>query len=204
MCEDEPRTVTHNGVAVPTVEPEEERDYWPQMEAATSAALRRRVRRGDDVVVVGGGQGVTTVVVARMIHYEGTVTTYEANAEMLETLERTVRVNRVDDLVTLEHAVVGSVSERAVEAFGPGDGDRLDPADLPPCDVVEIDCEGAELEVLRGMECRPRVIVVETHEPIGIPPEDAAEPLEEMEYEIANAEPAGMHGELDVLTAVRE
>lgn len=204
MSEDAPRTVAYNGVAVPTVEPEEERDYWPQMEAATSAALRRRVRRGDDVVVVGGGRGVTTVVAARMTHFEGTVTTFEANSEMLETLERTARVNRVEELVTLEHAVVGSVSEQAEETFGPGDGDRLDPADLPPCDVMEIDCEGTELEVLRGMACRPRVVVVETHEPLGVPAEDVAALLEEMGYEIANVESAGMHGELDVLTAVRE
>ena len=97
----DPRTQVWNGVAVPTVPPEEGHDYVPEMEAATSDALRRRVRRGDDVVVVGGGKGITTVVAARMTHFEGSVATFEANAEMLTTLRRTVRVNRVADLVTL-------------------------------------------------------------------------------------------------------
>lgn len=200
----EPRTVVYNGVGIPTVTPEKERDYWPEFEDGTSGALRRRVRRGDDVVVVGGGKGITSVVAARMTHFEGTVTTYEANSDMLATLRRTVEVNRVADLVTLEHAAVGPVSDRSVEIFGPSDGDRLDPADLPPCDVLELDCEGSELDVLRGMECRPRVVVVETHEPLGVPSEDVSEVLEEKGYRIVNRVAAGMNDELEVLTAVRE
>lgn len=199
----EPRTVVYNGVGIPTVTPEEERDYRPEFEDGTSAALRRRVRRGDDVVVVGGGRGITTVVAARMTHFEGTVTTYEANSEMLATLRRTVEVNRVSNLVTLEHFAVGPVSDHAEEIFGPSDGDRLDPADLPSCDVLELDCEGSELDVLRGMECRPRVIVVETHEPLDVPSADVCEVLKEREYRIVNRVAAGMNDELEVLTAVQ-
>lgn len=202
-AESEPRTVVFNGVGIPTVTPEEERDYWPDFEEGTSAALRRQVRRGDDVVVVGGGRGITTVVGARMTHFEGTVTTYEASSEMLATLRRTVEVNRVGDLVTLEHAAVGSVSDHAEELFGPSDGDRLDPGALPSCDVLELDCEGSELDVLRGMECRPRVVVVETHEPLGVPAADVCEVLKENEYRIVNRATAGANDELEVLTAVQ-
>ena len=199
-----PRTVVYNGVGIPTVEPEKERDYRPEYENGTSEALRRRVCRGDDVVVVGGGRGITTVIAARMTHFEGTVVTYEANSDMLATLQRTVEINRVADLVTLEHAAVGPVSDRAVEIFGPSDGHRLAPADLQPCDVLEVDCEGSELDVLRGMECRPRVVVVETHEPLGVPSEDVSNVLETIGYRIVNRVPAGMNDELEVLTAVRE
>lgn len=202
--ESEPRTVVYNGVGIPTATPEEEQDYWPEFEDGTSTALRRRVRRGDSVVVVGGGRGITTVVAARMTHFEGAVITYEANSEMLETLQRTVEVNRVADLVTLEHAAVGPVTDRAEEMFGPSDGDRLDPADLPACDVLELDCEGSELEVLRGMECRPRAIVVETHEPLGVPSEDVCEVLDKMDYRIVNRAAAGMNDELEVLTAIQK
>lgn len=200
---DEPRTVIYNGVAAPTVPPVEERDYWPDFEAGTSGALRRHVRRGDDVVVVGGGRGITTVVAARMTHFEGTVTTFEANSEMLATLRQTVNVNRVADLVTLEHAAVGPISDRAEEMFGPNDGDRLPPTDLPACDVLELDCEGSELDVLGEMEIRPRVVVVETHEPLGVPSEDVREVLEERNYRIVDSVAAGMNGELEVLTAVQ-
>lgn len=203
-ADSEPRTVVYNGVGIPTVTPEQERDYRPEFEDGTSAALRRRVCRGDDVVVVGGGRGITTVVAARMTHFEGTVTAFEANSEMLATLRRTVNVNRVADLVTLEHAAVGPVSDRAEEMFGPNDGDRLAPADLPVCDVLELDCEGSELEVLGGMEIRPRVVVVETHEPLGVPAGDVREVLEERNYRIVDSVPAGMDDELEVLTAVHD
>ncbi|WP_440992254.1 FkbM family methyltransferase [Haloarchaeobius baliensis] len=199
----DPRTVVYNGVAVPTTAPEEGRDYRPGFEAGTSGELRREVRRGDDVVVVGGGRGITTVVAARLTRSDGSVTTFEANSEMLETLRRTVQVNQVADYVTLEHAAVGPVSEQAESMFGPGDGERLEPSALPACDVLELDCEGSELEVLSGMDCRPRVVVVETHEPLGVPPEDVTPVLEELGYEITNRTPAGMHDELTVLTAVR-
>lgn len=200
--EPEPRTQVWNGVAVPTVPPEEGRDYVPEMEAATSDALRRRVRRGDDVVVVGGGMGVTTVVAARMTHFEGRVTAFEANSEMLETLRRTVRVNRVADLVSLEHAAVGPVREGARDQWGPPDGDRRDPSAVPECDVLELDCEGAEREILQGLEARPHSIVVETHEPVGVPPEDVEQDLAALGYEVVNRQDAGLEGELDVLTAV--
>jgi len=35
--------------------------------------------------------------------------------------------------------------------------------DLPDCDVLVLDCEGAEIEILLEMEIRPRVVFVETH-----------------------------------------
>lgn len=201
--EHEPRTRTYNGVAVPTTDPEEGRDYFPEFEDGTSTALRRRVRRGDDVVVVGGGHGITTVVAARMTHFEGSVTTFEANSEMLETLERTVRVNRVEDLVTLKHAAIGPVGEGSKETFGPPDGDRRGPAEIPDCDVLELDCEGSELDILDGLEARPRAIVVETHEPIGVPSEEVAAALADLGYRVENRVPAGLNDELEVLTAVR-
>lgn len=202
-ADSQPRTVVYNGVGIPTVTPEQERDYRPEFEDGTSTALRHRVCRGDDVVVVGGGRGITTVVAARMTHYEGTVTTYEANSEMLATLRRTVEVNRVGSLVTLEHAAVGPVSDRSEEMFGPSDGDRLDPADLPSCDVLELDCEGSEVDILQQMSCRPRVVVAETHEPLGVPSADVREVLEANEYRIVNCVDAGMNDELEVLTAVQ-
>ncbi|MFC4552982.1 MULTISPECIES: FkbM family methyltransferase [Halorussus] len=185
-----PRTETYNGVAVPTTDPEEGRDYFPEFEDGTSGALRRRVGRGDDVVVVGGGRGITTVVAARTTGFEGSVTTFEANGEMLTTLERTVRVNRVADRVTLEHAAVGPVSEDSESVFGPPDGDRRDPGAIPDCDVLELDCEGSELAVLDGLEVRPRVVVVETHEPLGVPADEVAEVLADLGYRVANRVPA--------------
>ena len=193
-----------NGVAVPTVSPEDGRDFVPTMEAATGRALRRRVRRGDDVAIVGGGRGITTVIAARMTHFEGHVTTFEANAAMLATIRRAVRVNRVADLVTLEHAAVGPVTDHAAAEWGDPDGERRGPDAIPECDVLELDCEGAERGILQGLAVRPRAIVVEAHEPIGVPPEAVAGDLRELGYEVVDQQPAGVDGELDALTAVRD
>lgn len=137
------RTRIVNGVAVPGTDFDEARDCSPAHEDAVVSDLRRYVRRGDRVVVVGGGWGATTVVAARMTHFEGTVTTFEPSSRMLEILRRTVRVNRVEDVVTLEHAAVGPVSDSSERIFGSADGERVPPTGLPACDVLDVDCEGA-------------------------------------------------------------
>jgi hypothetical protein len=130
------RTRVLNGVTVPGTEFDEDEDCYPDHEGTVVAALRRHVRRGDSVAVVGGGWGTTTVVAARMTHFEGDVTTYEPSSKMLETIRRTISANRVEELVTLEHVTVGSVSESSERIFGQPDGGPA-PAELPGCDVLD-------------------------------------------------------------------
>jgi hypothetical protein len=188
---DEPDVRTHvlNGVAVPTTEPETDRDTYPDHEATVVSAFRRRVRRGDSVAVVGGGWGTTSVVAARMTHFEGDVTAYEPSGQMVETIRRAVEVNRVEDVVTVEHAAVGPVSASSERIFGPADGDHLAPEDLPECDVLDVDCEGAELQVLRGMDCDPRLLTVEAHPHLGCPREEVRAALDSLGYEILEETP---------------
>jgi hypothetical protein len=197
------RTRVLNGVAVPSVEPEAGRDYYPGHEMTSIPSLRRHVRRGDSVVVVGGGWGTTTVVAARMTHFEGEVTTFEASSEMLETIERTLAVNRVADLVTVEHAAIGSVPDSNEQYFGPADGASLPPTAVPECDVLELDCEGAELEILRALDVSPRTIVVEIHPHLGSPREDVVATLADQGYEIEDEGPVAPDGsdDMSVITA---
>lgn len=82
-----------NGVAVPSREPESERDYYPDHEHASVRSRRRYTQPGDSVVVVGGGWGATTVVAARMTTFEGDVTTFEPSSKMVEIIDRTTHVN---------------------------------------------------------------------------------------------------------------
>jgi len=35
--------------------------------------------------------------------------------------------------------------------------------ELKKCNVLEIDCEGAEVDILKELDIKPRVIIVETH-----------------------------------------
>lgn len=196
------RTRVLNGVAVPGTEFDDDRDAYPAHESAVVSALRRRVRRGDSVVVVGGGWGTTTVVAARMTHFEGDVTAYEPSSKMLETLRRTVAVNRVDEVVTLEHAAVGSVSASSERIFGSADGDAVAPEAIPECDVLDIDCEGAELEVLRGLRFRPRVVTVEAHPHLGGKPDEVEAELRRLGYAVVDEEP--IRPESDIVTYVAE
>lgn len=196
------RTRILNGVAVPGTELDERRDHYPDHEGAVVAALRRRVRRGDTVAVVGGGWGTTTVVAARMTHFEGDVTTYEPSARMRALLRRTVEVNRVDEVVTVEPAAVGPVSDSSERIFGSADGRTVAPSDLPECDVLELDCEGAELEVLRGIEFEPRLVAVEAHPHLDCPRGAVRDELDRRGYEIVREEPIGPESEITSFVAV--
>ena len=56
-----------------------------------------------------------------------------------------------------------------VFVYGRRRGGVVAPADLPPCDVLELDCEGSEVEILGALAVRPRVVLVETHGLYGAP-----------------------------------
>lgn len=183
------RTRVLNGVAVPGTEFDEERDNYPDHEGPVVAALRRHVRRGDRVVVIGGGWGVTAVVAARMTHFEGEVTVFEPSAKMHDVLRRTIDANRVADVVTVNHAAVGSVSDASERIFGPDQGETVPPSALLPCDVLDVDCEGAELEILRTLEHRPRLLTVEAHPHLGCSHDAVEAELARLGYEIAEKEP---------------
>ncbi|MFC4550988.1 MULTISPECIES: FkbM family methyltransferase [Halorussus] len=198
-----PRTRVLNGVAVPGTEFDEANDYHPDHENTVVAALRRRVRRGDRVVVVGGGWGTTTVVAARMTHFEGDVTTFEPSSKMLETIRRTIRANRVGDVVTVEHAAVGSVSDTSERIFGSADGEALPPEELPECDVLDLDCEGAELEILRGIRFRPRLVTVEVHPHLGCSHDEVESELTDLGYDVLEKEPIRPGDDIVNYVAVR-
>lgn len=127
-------------------------------EGALASVHREFTRADDAVVVVGGGFGITTAVAA------GTgadVTAFEPDPGRLAAVRRTLRLNGVDPAaVTLRRVAVGEA--RPVEAEGTS---VVQPAELPACDVLELDCEGAERAILRGLDPadRPRVVAVEIH-----------------------------------------
>ncbi len=132
----------------------------PEYESGLVGALRELVRPGDTVVVVGGGLGVTATVAAQSAGPSGRVECFEAAGECVDTVLRTADLNDVSDRMSVHHAVVA----RAIAVYGT-EPDRgiVEPTDLPECDLLELDCEGAELDILQGMTIRPRAVLVETH-----------------------------------------
>ncbi|WP_158855677.1 FkbM family methyltransferase [Halorhabdus sp. CUG00001] len=135
--------------------------YPEKYEHALVKALRKWPEEGDSVVVVGGGIGVTSVVAARKVGESGHVTTFEGAKEMAEMTRETAQLNGVDDRVSVEHAIVGSALELAGDAE---DATQVPPEELSECDVLEMDCEGAELDILEDIATSPRKIIVETHD----------------------------------------
>ena len=130
---------------------------------------REHTRPGEDVTVVGGGFGITTVAAAAA---GARVTVYEASAARLAALRETLRLNGVDpERVTPRRAVVGTLADAEAEAKGQPllSSPTVPPADLLPCDVLELDCEGAERTVLRGLadevtdSAMPRLVAAEVH-----------------------------------------
>lgn len=204
-------TVKFNGVTVRGVKFLDryvpwQRDDRPTYETGIVNALQTHVEEGDSVVVVGGGWGVSAVHAARQVCEEGEVRVFEGSREMVQCVRETAALNDVGARVDVTNAVVG----QDVDVWGEAAGDVVHPTDLPECDVLVMDCEGAETTILREMSIRPEVIVVETHGVYDAPTNEVSEILKNVGYTIKNealAEPdleaICREKDIKVLTATR-
>jgi hypothetical protein len=159
----------------------------PDYESALVAGLNRHVRAGDMVVIVGGGIGVTATVAARRAAPNGRVVCFEGGAEAFRRTGETVALNGMAARATIRHAIVGPAIDIPGEV---GNAGRVDPEDLPQCDLLELDCEGAEIEILSRMKIRPRTILVETHGVFGAPAASVAGLLQAKGYGVSDLGPA--------------
>lgn len=175
------RVGVYNGVAVRDRGFLDRTDEQPEYEGALVAALRQHLHRGEDVAVIGGGRGVSGVVAARAVGPDGSVVVFEGGAEQFDRTRETIELNRVDDWASVEHALVGPGDELYDDA---GDARAIDPDELPECDVLVMDCEGAEEAILETLAVRPRLIVVETHGFLGVPESTVEEKLAANGYEV--------------------
>lgn len=162
----ERRIGVYNGVAVRNVGLADVQDEQPLHEAQLFEAIRAHVPAGADVVLVGGGHGASAVCAARQVGPTGSVRAYEASAPSVATCRDTLRLNQVEDRASCDHAVVGKAHHVRDEV---GDAETLTGADLPPCDALVMDCEGAEVEILATLDEFPPLIIVETHAHFGAP-----------------------------------
>lgn len=153
----------------------------PDYEFALVAGLKEHVRAGDRVVVVGGGIGVTATIAALHVGSTGSVECFEGASEAVDRVRRTAAINGVSQRLTVHHAVVA----RSISVYGTVPSHAIVPADrLPACDVLELDCEGAELDILHNMVCRPRAILVETHGLYGASSELVTSAMEKIGYAV--------------------
>lgn len=194
-----PRKVAvYNGVPVRNVRLLDQTDEFPAYEGPLLRGIRDQVAPGDDVVIVGGGLGVSSVVAAHQCGTSGSVVAFEGGRERANRARETLELNRVGGIVTIRHGIVGS----DVDVQGTTGGAKTIPVtDLPDCDVLVLDCEGAELDILEK-PVDARAIVVETHGFLDAPESQVRELIEARGYEVVDrgveAEELGVY----VLTAV--
>jgi hypothetical protein len=162
----------------------------PTYEYALVCGLRSHVHAGDKVIVVGGGLGITAALAAQLVGPQGSVICYEGSLGNVANVLETARRNDVADRITVKHAVVGA----NLSVYGStGNCGTVRAEDLPPCDVLELDCEGAERQILQEMLIRPRIILVETHGIHGSSSAACASLLQKIGYQVTNlgvAEPS--------------
>lgn len=189
-----------NGVPVRYVKFLDATDTFPEYEASLVASIREWVDGREQAVIVGGGAGVSTVVTARYIDIDGSVTVYEASSEQANLVAETVVLNNVAPTVRVRQAVVGE--NRSVWGTS-SDSSVVAPEELPPCDVLVMDCEGAESVILKSMTVEPDMILVETHGHLESPTSTVRSLLAERGYDVVDEKTEIEELGVDVLTAVR-
>ena len=133
----------------------------PHCQGGEIKAHRKFTEIGDKVLVIGGGIGVSAINAAKIVGKSGKVIVYESNKTAVNHIKNNISLNGVSSNCEVIHGVVGEVTD---DKFTLGEDVKKIPIeDLPECDVIEMDCEGAEVEILKKLIVKPRVIIVEIH-----------------------------------------
>jgi hypothetical protein len=152
----------------------------PSYKSPNIESLRDYIEVGDEVCIIGAGLGVTTVAAANQSE-SGKVHSYEASAQRVADINRVCELNGVSNRCEIKHAIIGD----GIDIIGIAASEEvIHPTDLPECDVLELDCEGAEKTILEGLNKRPRTIIVETHPSKGAKTQTIEEILRDKKYEI--------------------
>jgi len=180
------KMVVYNGVHVQAAHLGDRYIPWhqtdrPTYESGIVKSIYKFVDSDDDITIVGGGWGVSSVTAAKVIGGKSHVKVFEADKNTACIIEETAKINNVKKRVEIIHAVVG----QAISLRGSGDAGKIIPAaDLAKCNVLILDCEGAELHILESMDIRPEVLIVETHGVYDAPTKKVELILENIGYNV--------------------
>lgn len=155
--------------------------HRPKYENAIVSGIQEHVRSGDNVAIVGGGWGVSAAVAANQAGSDGTIHVYEGSEVGVDRVNETARLNRVVERISVEHAIVGTEISLLSDSGG---APIMPAAEIDKCDVLVLDCEGAELTILGQIVERPSIIIVETHGFLGAPVSAVEKKLKHLGYGI--------------------
>jgi hypothetical protein len=146
--------------------------------------IKEYAKAGDHVLVIGGGNGISTVIAAEVVGDEGRVTVYEGAEEYVNIIKQTLKENGSTG-VSVHHAIVGEAKFLYSES---GNASIVEPSELPKADVVQMNCEGAESDILPNLSIRPNILHVQVHECYGSDLMAIKSRLEDMNYVILHEE----------------
>lgn len=176
---------------------------WENYEPELIETLQSHVQEGDSVVIVGAGRGATTVVAAKATGSSGHVVSYEADPQRVPICRSTVKVNNVSDRVNVKGEVVGEAVHVA-DMETVNQQSTIGVEELPDCDVLELDCEGAELAILSELQIEPETLIVETHGCYGAPESEVRSLLSKLGYQVITRNPQDEGRDIIILTANRQ
>jgi len=175
------RVASFNGIRARRASVLESRDEFPDEERHSISQIDKYVDEGDRVVVIGGGWGLCAVAIARGVGENGRVTVFEGSEKFAERCRDTLRLNSMENRVEIRHA---TVCETGKLWGNSGSAEVVDAESLPDCDLLQIDCDGAELEILKRMSIRPRTAIVEIHGMFDVSEDDVDSVMISYGYEI--------------------
>ncbi len=177
------------------------------------------LKPGMVVVDVGANIGYLTIIAARLVGPEGKVYTVEPDKSNLKFIKKNIQNNGFDNIEVLPCAAGATSGTREFHLYGEGNLDsfyarpdlpaletvtvdtvRLDDVVKCKVDFVKIDVEGAEIEVLLGMDdilaSNPDIRLIVEFNPsclqsAGYPPEELPRFLMERGFALSTIDKAG-------------
>jgi hypothetical protein len=131
--------------------------YIPNFKQPTFNVIENSYQPGDDVIIVGGGYGASAIKSASKVCPEGNIICYEGDEKRADCIRETIRHNDLTDNIQVRSAIVGTAYD------GTQSSNIISSYNLPTCDILELDCEGSELNILQNIDTNPRLILVELH-----------------------------------------
>jgi hypothetical protein len=125
------------------------------------------------VVIIGGGNGISATTAANQVGIDGTVSIYDGMTGEehprfgISHIQKSLELNGVDSRCETHHGLVGTKDD-TVEMYSEHmayDVPLIHPEELPECDILEFDCNGMELTILKHLQIRPRGMIIEVEAP---------------------------------------
>ena len=149
----------------------------PKRELGLRLAHIALTRMGDHVVIIGGGEGLSAITAAQQVGKNGSLTIYdgligEENVFGTTKIERNLELNGISHIWKIHQGFVttrkSDIINKKINFNKVANNPQppiIHPTELPECDVLETDCNGAELLILQNMNIRPRALIIELEAP---------------------------------------